>query len=174
MDSLDLAFTSALEQARLIRNQDISPLELTQLYLDRIQHLDPQLGSFYTVTAELALADAKAKTEQLAIAQDLPPFWGVPISIKDLTAVAGVRCTYGNKGMLNHVSEHDDGVVARIKAAGFVILGKTATSEMGSLPYTEVEAFPPARNPWNLNCTPGGSSGGAAASVAAGFSAVAQ
>jgi amidase len=174
MDSLDLAFLSALEQARLIRSQEISPLELTQLYLDRIQRLDSQLGSFYTVTAEQALADAQAKTEQLAIAEDVPPFWGVPISIKDLTAVAGVRCTYGNKAMLNHVSSYDDGVVARIKAAGFVILGKTATSEMGSLPYTEVEAFPPARNPWNPAYTPGGSSGGAAASVAAGFSAVAH
>ncbi|HEY9627488.1 MAG TPA: amidase [Coleofasciculaceae cyanobacterium] len=176
MNSLDLAFAPALEQARLIRSKEISPLELTQLYLDRIQRLDPQLGSFFTVIQDEALADAKAKTESMAIAnsQDLPPFWGVPISIKDLTAVNGIRCTYGNKAMLNHVSSHDDGIVARIKGAGFVILGKSATSEMGSLPYTEVEAFPPARNPWNLDYTPGGSSGGAAASVAAGFSAIAQ
>jgi len=176
MNSLDLAFASALEQARLIRCKEISPLELTQLYLDRIQRLDPQLGSFYTVIADVALADASAKTEQMAIAQpqDLPPFWGVPISIKDLTAVAGVRCTYGSKVMLNNLSSYDDGVVARIKGAGFVILGKSAASEMGSLPYTEVEAFPPTRNPWNLDYTPGGSSGGAAASVAAGFSAIAH
>jgi amidase len=156
MNSLDLAFRSALDQARLIRSKEVSPLELTQLYLDRIQQLDSQLGSFYTVMDNQALADAQAKTEQLAIAEDLPPFWGVPISIKDLSAVAGVRCTYGNKAMLNHVPSNDDGVVARIKAAGFVILGKTATSEMGSLPYTEVEAFPPARNPWNPAYTPGG------------------
>jgi amidase len=176
MNSLDLAFAPALEQARLIRSKEISPLELTQLYLDRIQQLDPQLGSFYTVIADAALADARTKTEEMAIGdpQDLPPFWGVPISIKDLNAVAGVRCTYGSKVMLNHVSSYDDGVVTRIKGAGFVILGKSATSEMGSLPYTEVEAFPPARNPWNLDYTPGGSSGGAAASVAAGFSAIAQ
>jgi amidase len=179
MTPVDLAFTSALAQAQLIRDKQISPLELTQLYLDRIQQLDPQVGSFYTVTAELALADAQAKTAALIErsgedSDRLPPFFGVPISIKDLTAVAGVRCTYGNKAMLNNISAHDDGVVARIKAAGFVILGKTATSEMGSLPYTETEAFPPTRNPWNLDRTAGGSSGGAAASVAAGFSAVAQ
>jgi amidase len=175
MNSVDLAFTSALEQAQMIRNRDISPLELTQLYLNRIQQLDPHLGSFYTVIAEQALTEAQAKTEKQATAgEDLPPFWGVPISIKDLTAVAGVRCTYGNKMMLDHVPSYDDGVVARIKAAGFTILGKTATSEMGSLPYTETEAFPPCRNPWNLDYTAGGSSGGAAASIAAGFSAIAH
>ena len=176
MNSVDLAFASALTQAQLIRDKQLSPLELTQIYLDRIQQIDPQVGSFYTVIAESALADANAKTEVLAEGSTdrLPPFFGVPISIKDLTAVEGVRCTYGNKAMLENISAYDDGVVARIKAAGFVILGKTATSELGSLPYTETEAFPPARNPWNLDRTAGGSSGGAAASVAAGFSAVAH
>ncbi|MBD3883029.1 amidase [Phormidium tenue FACHB-886] len=175
MNPVDLAFTSALEQAQLIRSKQISPLELTQLFLERIQRLDSQLGSFYTVTADLALADAQAKTEALIGGREnLPPFWGVPISIKDLAAVAGVRCTYGSKVMLNNIAAYDEGFVARLKAAGFVILGKTATSEAGSLPYTETEAFPPCRNPWNLDYTAGGSSGGAAASVAAGFSAVAQ
>lgn len=175
MNPTDLAFTSALEQAQLIRRQEISPLELTQLYLDRIQRLDSQLGSFFTVAADQALADATAKTEQLVKAgSELPPFFGVPISIKDLNSVAGMRCTYGSKVMLNNIATYDDAVTTRIKAAGFVILGKTATPEMGSLPYTEPEAFPPTRNPWNLNFTAGGSSGGAAASVAAGLSAIAH
>lgn len=175
MTPIDLAFTPALEQAQLIRRREISPLELTQLYLDRIQQLDSSLGSFFTVTADRALADARAKTEQLTRADaELPPFFGVPISIKDLNAVAGVRCTFGSKVMLDNITNHDDAVTARIKGAGFVILGKTATPEMGSLPYTEPEAFPPTRNPWNLDFTAGGSSGGAAASVAAGLSAVAQ
>jgi amidase len=179
MTPVDLAFTSALEQAQLIRDRQISPLELTQLYLDRIQSFDRQIGSFYTVTAELALADATTKTEALTAAltrgdRDLPPFFGVPISIKDLTAVAGVRCTYGNPALLDQISDADDGVVARLRAAGFVMLGKTATSELGTLPYSETAAFPPCRNPWALDRTAGGSSGGAAASVAAGFSAVAQ
>lgn len=177
MNQVDLAFTPALEQAKLIRKLEISPTELTQLYLSRIQKLDPQLGSFYTVAQEMALKDAQAKTEQLALTQDtgqLPPFFGVPTAIKDLNAVAGIPCTYGSLALKDNIPNYDDGVVTRIKKAGFVILGKTATSEIGSLPYTEAPGFPPARNPWNLEYTAGGSSGGAAAAVAAGLCSVAQ
>lgn len=176
MNLTDLAFASALEQAQLVRCKAISPLELTQLYLERIEQLNPRLGCFFTVAAEQAIADATAKTETLA-SQDgsnLPPFFGVPSSIKDLNCVAGVRCSYGSKVMLNNIATYDDGVVARMKQAGFIILGKTATPEMGTLPYCEPEGFLPARNPWNLDYTAGGSSAGAAASVAAGLSAVAQ
>lgn len=174
MNKVDLAFTPALEQAQLIRRREVSPLELVEVYLERISKLNPQLGSYFTVTAEQAIADAKAKTEMLPNASDLPPFFGVPISIKDLNPVAGVACTYGNPALLNNISDYDDGVVTRIKQAGFILLGKTATSELGSTPYTEPTGFPPARNPWNLEYTPGGSSGGAAAAVAAGLCALAQ
>ncbi len=176
MSRVDLAFTPALEQARLIRNQEVSPVELVELYLQRIQQWDAQLGSYLTVMAESAIADAKAKTEILGRGDtsELPPFFGVPISIKDLNSVAGVPCTYGNPALKNAIATYDDGVVTRIKQAGFIILGKTATSELGSLPYTEPNGFPPARNPWNLDYTPGGSSGGAAAAVAAGLCAIAQ
>ncbi|NET70405.1 MAG: amidase [Sphaerospermopsis sp. SIO1G2] len=170
----DLAFTSALELAKLIKNREISPSELVQVYLDRIDSLNPQLGSYFTVTADLAIADAKAKTEQLATSSELPPFFGVPISIKDLTPVAGIPCTYGNPALMNNIPNHDAGVVTKIKQAGFTILGKTATCELGSYPYTEPTGFPPARNPWNLEYTAGGSSGGAASSVAAGLCAIAQ
>lgn len=172
MNSLDLAFTPALDQARMIRDRLVSPIELVQLYLDRIEQLDSQIGSYYTVAAETALADARAKTEQ--VGKDLPPFFGVPISIKDLNAVAGMRLTYGTPALKEKVANYDDGVVTRIKQAGFIILGKTATSELGSLPYTEPHGFPPTRNPWNLDYTPGGSSGGAAAALAAGLCAIAQ
>jgi amidase len=176
MNSTDLAFSPALKQAELIRNQEISPSELTQLYLDRIAQFNPQLGSYFTVTAELAQADAKAKTEQLTTLDpsELPPFFGVPISIKDLNPVAGVPCSYGVAALRNQVSANDDGIVIRLKKAGFTILGKTATSELGSLPYSEPPGFPPARNPWHLDYTAGGSSGGAAAAVAAGLCAIAQ
>ncbi|MBF2049138.1 MAG: amidase [Elainella sp. C42_A2020_010] len=175
MNTTDLAFASALTQAQLIRSREISPLDLVSLYLDRIQQLDSQLGSYVTVIADQALADAKAKTEQMAAANsDLPPFFGVPIAIKDLTAVQGVRCTYGSPALLDNVSAYDDAVVARIKQAGFVILGKTSVSELGSLPYTEPVGLPVARNPWNLDHTAGGSSGGAAAAVAAGLCPIAQ
>ncbi|OLP16160.1 amidase [Leptolyngbya sp. 'hensonii'] len=176
MNPVDLAFTPALEQARLIRAGQITPIDLVELYLERIQRLDPQLGSYYTVIADQALADARAKTEALVHADraSLPPFFGVPISIKDLNALAGVRCTYGAAALADNIAGHDDGVVTRIKQAGFVILGKTATPELGSLPYTETEVFPPARNPWNLDYTPGGSSGGAAAALAAGLCPISQ
>jgi amidase len=177
MNQIDLAFAPAIEQAQLIRRREVSPSELVELYLERIQRLDSHLGSYFTVTAEQALSNAKAKTEQLAQTNDieeLPPFFGVPIAIKDLNSVEGIRCTYGSPVLKDKIATHDDGVVMRIKQAGFTILGKTAASEMGSLPYTEPPGFPPARNPWNLDYTPGGSSGGAAAAVAAGLSPIAQ
>ncbi|HBY81251.1 MAG TPA: amidase, partial [Cyanobacteria bacterium UBA11148] len=177
MNQVDLAFTPALDQAQLIRTRQISPLELVQLYLGRIEQFDSQLGSYFTVAAEMAVAEAIAKTEQLAQTSDiseLPPFFGVPISIKDLNAVEGIPCSYGTPILKDKIANFDDGVVTRIKQAGFIILGKTATSELGSLPYTEPPGFPPARNPWNLDYTPGGSSGGAAAAVAAGLCAIAQ
>ena len=174
MNRVDLAFTPALEQARLIRTKEVSPLELVQLYLERIERLDGQLGSYFTVMAEQAIADAKAKTEQLTSNSELPPFFGVPISIKDLYPVAGVPCTYGIAALKQQVAEYDVGMVTRIRQAGFIILGKTATSELGSFPYTEPAGFPPSRNPWNLEYTSGGSSGGAAAAVAGGLCAIAQ
>ncbi|MGB7272001.1 MAG: amidase [Geitlerinemataceae cyanobacterium] len=177
MNPIDLAFTPAVEQAKLIRTKAVSPLELVELYLERIDRLDKTLGSYFTVTADRAIADATAKTEQLTNTEnpdDLPPFFGVPIPIKDLAAVKDVPWSLGVAALRQQVANFDTGVVSRIKQAGFVILGKTATSQLGALPYTEPPGFPPARNPWNLDYTPGGSSGGAAAAVAAGLCPVAQ
>lgn len=178
MNSTDLAFTSALEQARLISTKVISPLELTEFYLDRIEQLDSSLNSFFTVMAEQAIMEAKAKTEQLAAsnieASSFPAFFGVPIAIKDFTPVAGVPCTYGIHLLKKRIATEDAGLVTRIRQAGFTILGKTATSEIGTSPYTESRGFLPTRNPWNLTYTPGGSSGGSAAAVASGLCAVAQ
>jgi amidase len=177
MNSTDLAFSSALDQAQLIRDRVVSPLELTQLYLDRLERFNPQLGSFFHIAAESAIADATAKTQQLTAIHDttaLPPFFGVPTAIKDLNAVADMPFTLGLQSQKENIATYDDGVVSRLKQAGFILLGKTATSEIGSLPYSEPPGFPPARNPWNRDYTPGGSSGGAAAAVAAGLCAVAQ
>ncbi len=177
MNSVDLAFTPALDLAKLIRDRTISPLELTQVYLDRIQKYNPQLGSFFSVAAETAMSEAKNKTEQLINTPDpnsLPLFFGVPTAIKDLNAVVGMPLTYGVSALKENIATYDDGVTMRLKGAGFIILGKTATSQLGSFPYTEPPGFPPARNPWHLDYTPGGSSGGAAAAVAAGLCPVAQ
>ena len=177
MNSVDRAFTPALQLAESIRAREVSPLEIVNLYLERIDRLNPELGSYFTVTADRAIDLASSQTEQLAglnKSQELPPFFGVPIGIKDLTPVADVPCTYGTQALRGNISSYSESVVWRIEAAGFNILGKTATSQIGSLPYTEPEGFPPARNPWNLDYTPGGSSGGSAAAVAAGLCAIAQ
>ena len=173
----NFALTSALDLAQQIRRKEISPLELTHFFLNRIESHNPKLGSFSYLAAEAAIADATQKTEQLGKIRDpqqLPPFFGVPTSIKDLNAVAGMPTSYGVAGLQGNISAYDDGVVTRIKQAGFIILGKTATSELGSFPYTETPGLPPVRNPWHLDYTAGGSSGGAAAAVAAGFCAIAQ
>ncbi|MGG6241827.1 amidase [Nodosilinea sp. AN01ver1] len=175
MNSVDLAFLPALEQARLIRAKEISPLELTEIYLSRIERLNPALGAYVAVVAEQALADAKAKTEHLASnSDDLSLLFGVTVSVKDLNPVEGVACAYGIKAACDRIASHDDYIVGKLRQAGMVILGKTATSQLGSLPYTEPPGFPPARNPWNLEYTPGGSSGGGAAALAAGLCAISQ
>jgi amidase len=177
MNSVDRAFSSALDLAKSIRAREISPLEIANVYLERIDRLNHQLGSYFTVTADRAIELATAQTEHLAglnKSKELPPFFGVPIGIKDLTPVAGIPCTYGTQALHSNISPYNESVVWRIEAAGFNILGKTATSQIGSLPYTEPPGFRPARNPWNLDYTPGGSSGGSAAAVAAGLCAIAQ
>ncbi|MGB3201097.1 MAG: amidase, partial [Nodosilinea sp.] len=175
MDPVDLAFLPALEQARLIRSREVSPLELTEIYLNRIERLNPALGAYVTVMAPQALADAKAKTEYLASNPDhLPPLFGVTVSVKDLNPVEGVACAYGIKAACALIANQDDYIVSKLRQAGLIILGKTATSQLGSLPYTEPPGFPPARNPWNLDYTPGGSSGGGAAALAAGLCAISQ
>jgi amidase len=175
MNPVDLAFMPALEQARLIRQKEISPLELTEIYLERIQQLNPQLGAYVTVMADEAIAEAKAKTEYIAETSDeLPPLFGVTVSVKDLNPVAGVPCAYGIRAARNRIADQDDLIVQKLRQAGLIILGKTATSQLGSLPFTEPPGFPPARNPWNPDYTPGGSSGGGAAALAAGLCAISQ
>jgi len=172
----DLPFLPALQQAHLIRQRQISPLELTELYLQRIERLNPALGAYVTVMADQSRADAKAKTEQLATTDpaDLPPLFGVTVAVKDLNPVAGVPCAYGIRAARDRIATEDDYIVQRLRQAGLVLLGKTATSQLGSLPYTEPPGFPPTRNPWSLEHSPGGSSGGSAAALAAGLCSIAQ
>lgn len=172
----DLVSLTALEQAHHIRSGALSPPELVQLYLERIEQIDPQLNSYVTVTAESALQQAQQMTARLGKGEALPPFFGVPIAIKDLAPVEGVRFTLGSAALKQqgNTATFDNAIVAHLKRAGFILLGKTATPELGTLPYTEPPGFPPTRNPWNLDYTPGGSSGGAAAALAAGLCPIAQ
>lgn len=171
----DLAFTSAVEQAEMIRKKEVSPVELVELYLERIDKFDPQLNAFVTVTADAAREDAKRKEKELSGGTgDLPPFHGVPITIKDLFETKGVRTTFSCKALAEYVPDQDDFVVTGIKDAGFVMLGKSNASEFGTVPVTESELNGACRNPWDPDRTPGGSSGGAAAGVAAGLTPVAH
>ena len=174
---IDLAFTPALELAKLILDRQITPLDLTQLFLERIEKYNSKLGSFFFVAKKAALKDAEKKTKKLNTISNLnylPPFFGVPIGIKDLNSVVNMPLTYGISALKNNVASYDDEVTKRLKNAGFIILGKTATSQLGSFPYTEPPGFLPSRNPWNLDYTSGGSSGGSAAAVASGMCPIAQ
>jgi amidase len=163
--SEELAFAPALELAAQVRERKVSPVELTELYLERIQRLDPQLNSYVTVDTERALAAAHAAASTASDA----PFHGVPISIKDLNETAGLRTTYSTKAYARNVPRFDAAVVRRLRAAGFVVLGKTNTPEFGTIAMTESELNGDCRNPWDVSRTPGGSSGGAAAATAAGL-----
>jgi amidase len=166
----ELPFAPALELAARVRAGELSPVELAELYLERIERLDPELNSYVTVDDEGALAAARA-AESVASAA---PFHGVPISIKDLNETAGLRTTYSTRACAANVPTFDAAVVRRIRAAGFVVLGKTNTPEFGTIAMTESELNGDCRNPWDVARTPGGSSGGAAAAVAAGLCPVAH
>jgi amidase len=177
-DIHDLCVT---ELAAAIRAGEVSPVEVTDHYLDRIDRLNDQVGAFYTVTHDLAREQAAAAQQAVAAwrrdgAPDaaLPPLTGVPIPIKDLNQVAGVRMTLGSTVYANNVAPEDDYVVTALRSAGIVIPGKTATPEFGLPCYTETAIGPPARTPWDLTRSAGGSSGGAAAAVSAGLAPAAQ
>src|ERR1700761_2232226 len=161
-----------IDLATAIRTGQLSPVEVTSHYLRRIDELNAQVGAFYTVSSELAEEQARAAEKAVpgaSDASDLPPLLGVPIPIKDLNMVAGVRQTLGSAVYEDNVAADDDYIVAAIRAAGGVITGKTATPEFGLPCYTETKMGPPARTPWDLSRSAGGSSGGAAAAVAAGL-----
>src|SRR5262250_2515041 len=168
---------TVLELAAAVRQRELSPGEITAHYLDRIEALNAGVGAFYTVTADLARDQAAEAEKAVARASDpdsLPPLTGVPIPVKDLNMVAGVRQTLGSLAFEDNVPAEDDHVAAALRAAGTVMPGKTATPEFGLPCYTETEIGPPARTPWDLSRSAGGSSGGAGAAVAAGLVPAAQ
>ncbi|MGK5630535.1 amidase [Streptomyces sp. URMC 123] len=169
---------TALEQAVEIREGRLSPVDLAEHYLRRVDRLDAALGAYLTVTPEIARKQAAdAESEALAARREgrpLPALHGVPVPVKDLTRVAGVRCTFGSRAYADHVPAVDDHVVTRLRAAGTVLLGKTNTPEFGHSCHTENALAPPARSPWDLDRSAGGSSGGAGAAVAGGLAPVAH
>src|SRR4051812_1266744 len=165
---------TALEQAAAVRAGEVSPTELVEHSLARIQALDPDLGAFVTVTADRARAAAARADQAVVDGLDLPPLHGVPTAIKDLNNTAGVRTTFGSRVMAEFVPDVDDAVVTALAAAGTISLGKTNTPEFGFPCYTDNDVAGPARCPWDTSLLAGGSSGGAAAAVAAGLLPFAQ
>ena len=166
----DLCFTSAVDLAALIRNKDISPVEVTVAFLSRIEQINAQLTAYVTVTADLALQTAKKAEAAVMKSVPLGLLHGVPFSVKDLIWTKDVRTTAGSLVYLDFVPNVDSIVVSRLKAAGGILFGKTNTPEFGYKGTTENQVFGDTRNPWALERTPGGSSGGAGAATAAGIS----
>ena len=171
MDPRDLAFAGAAEQARLLAAGTITAPELLEIYLERIARLDPRLRGYRVVLAESARREAAAAQQRLQAGERLP-LLGVPIAIKDDVDVAGRPTTYGTSAY-GPAPSVDAEVVRRLRAAGAVILGKTAVPEMMMFPFTESVTFGATSNPWDVTRTPGGSSGGSGAVVAAGLAALA-
>ena len=167
MDSL--AFLPATVLAARVRDGSVTAQEVVEAAIRRIEAVDPQIGAFIELDADRAIAEAEA------IAPDDPrPFAGVPIGVKASTAVAGLCRNFASRFLAGHRPTHNSYLVRRLREAGFVILGATNMSEFGILPTTEPRHTGPTRNPWDPSRTPGGSSGGSAAAVAAGMVPIAH
>ncbi len=174
MHDEDLCFRSATDLAADVRSRRLSPVELARAVVARIEALNPALNCFCTPTPEIALEQAKAAEEAVMRGQALGPLHGIPYSIKDLQPTQGVRTMRGSKIFAGHVPEDDTPLERRLRDAGGVFLGKTTTPEFGWKGATDSPLTGITRNPWNLDRTPGGSSGGASAQVAAGLGPLAQ
>jgi len=164
----DLCFASVADQAAAFRSGAVSPVELTEATLDRIRRLDPSLKAFITVTDEQALLDARRAEADLRAGRDRSPLQGVTVAVKDQMLVEGVRMTGGSRVLDDVLADRDATVVARLRAAGAVMIGTLNTHEFHAGP-TRVFPFGTPRNPWNLDYAPGGSSSGSASAVAAGL-----
>jgi amidase len=166
-------FIDAWELRDLLIKGEVRPREVADFYLARIERLNPELGAYMTVTADRALADA-ARVEASRADTASMKLYGVPYSLKDLTPTAGIRTTIGSRNYADSFPPQDAAIAKRLQGAGGILLGKTTTPEFGGRPTTEGGLCPTARNPWNLAYNAGGSSGGAAAAVAAGLSPLAE
>ena len=165
-----LAWLSATELAPLIRRKKVSPVDVIGAVLDRIDAVNPRLNAFVTLTGDEARREAKAAERALMRrSARLGPLHGVPFSVKDLVITRGVRTTFGTPLYRDNVPTEDAPIVERMKAAGGIMLGKTNTPTFGWIGATHNLVFGITRNPWNLERTPGGSSGGASAAAAAGL-----
>jgi amidase len=171
VDERELAFAGAAEQVRMLAEGTVTAPTLFETYLERIARLDRQLRSYRVVFADAARQEAEAAQRRLDAGERLP-LLGVPVAIKDDVDIAGEMTTYGSSAVSTPATR-DAEVVARLRAAGAVIIGKTTVPEMMIFPFTESLTFGATRNPWDTALTPGGSSGGSGAAVAAGLAPLA-
>src|SRR5262245_59694380 len=173
MDAADLCFTSAVDLVELIRRRALSPVEITRAVLERIERLNSRLGAYVLFHAERALGEARMAERAVMSGQALGPLHGVPVSIKDNLWTAGERTTYGSRLMAEFVAPEDAPSVAGLRAAGAIFVGRTNLPEFAWRGSTDNLLFGESRNPWDLTRTPGGSTGGGAAAVAAGLAPLA-
>ena len=170
----ELAFKPASELHALIVNKHVSPVEIIEHALKRLEELNPTLNAFLTVTPEIAIEEARKAEQAIMSKQKLGMLHGLPTSIKDHISTAGIRTTSGSLIFKNNIPNRDDLIVQRLKSAGSISLGKTNLPEFGMIAATENFLGDDCVNPWDITRIPGGSSGGASASVAAGITPFAQ
>jgi len=169
MSEPGLAYTSATELAAQIRSRQVSPVELMRATLARIARSQPVLNAFITIAADTAMDQAHAAEDALQRGDAVGPLHGIPVAVKDLVPTAGIRTTWGSLIFKDHVPDTDAVVVARLKRAGAIVVGKTTTPEFGQQCLTQAPLFGRTRNAWRADRAAGGSSGGSAVAVAAGL-----
>ena len=160
---------TARELADLIHSKELSPVELMEKTLNRIEELNPDLNAFVAMRADQAMAEAKDMADRIAGGEDPGPLAGIPIGVKDLEDVKGMVTSFGSIPFKDNLAQQDSIQVARLKAAGAIVVGKTNTPEFGFTGFTKNRLFGVTRNPWNRDRTPGGSSGGSAAAISSGM-----
>lgn len=166
----ELIFNSATKLAEMIRNKQVSPVEVVEAHIRRIEEVNPKLNAFVTTTFERARGEARSAELRITRGESVGPLHGVPVSIKDTFETAGVRTVAGSRLLEDHIPDRDAPVVARLKRAGAIILGKTNVPEFAMDFRSENLVFGRTSNPWDLGRVPGGSSGGEAAAIASGCS----
>ena len=173
MDTKDLCYRSAHELAALIRRKEISPVEIVEAYLGRIEAVDSRLSAFLTLTADSAREESKRAEAEISAGRWRGPLHGIPYGVKDIIETKGVRTTHGSSFFRNFVPDRDAECITRLRAAGAIMIGKTLTHEFAAATTTINPHYGTAHNPWNVDRITGGSSGGSAAAVAAGLCAFA-
>lgn len=174
MDDLALAFAPATELRRLIRDREVSPIEVVEGVLRRVERVNPVVNAYCTVAAEQALAAAREAEAAIVRGDVLGPLHGVPVAVKDMSLTAGIRTTFGSRLYAEYVPTEDSLDVARLKQAGAIVVGKTNTPEFAAGPNTLNALFGATRNPWDLERSAGGSSGGSAVALACGMAPLAN